>query len=51
MEGLHVQLLLEGQLILKERSADDAAAQKAQGACFYGLVYSPGCPLCMGSGM
>lgn len=51
MEGMHIQLLLEGQLILEEGSLHDAAAQEAQGACFYGLVNSPGCPLCTHSGM
>ena len=51
MEGVHVQLLLEGQLILEECTADDAAAQEAQGARLYGLVYPPRCPLCACSGM
>lgn len=47
VENLHIQLLLEGQLVLEESSPDDAAAQEAQGACLYGLVDSSRCPLCI----
>ena len=51
VESLHVQLLLEGQLVLEECSLHDAAAQQAQGACFNGLVNPSGCPLCTQHGM
>ena len=46
VQGLHVQFLLEGQLILEEGPSHNAAAQEIQRACFYGLMDRPGCPLC-----
>jgi len=38
MQGLRIQLLLIWQLILKESSPHNVAAQKSQCACLYGLV-------------
>ena len=46
MQRLRIQLLLKGQLVLKEGPPHDAAAQEAQRARLYGLPNPCRCPLC-----